>query len=118
MSEQFACLTSDLEPGSAMLAELTVASGSDVPVAIIRTDDGEFYAIDDLCTHGEVSLSEGEIQGCFVECWAHGSRFDVRTGEPDELPAIYPVKTYPVRVDGERVLVDVDAPKTSQKENA
>ena len=52
----------------------------------------------------------------FVECWAHGSRFDVRTGEPDELPAIIPVKTYPVRVDGERVLVDVDAPKTSQKE--
>ena len=116
MSEQLACLTTDLEPGSAMLAELTVASGRDIPVAIVRTDDGEFYAIDDLCTHGEVSLSEGEVDGCFVECWAHGSRFDVRTREPDELPAITPVKTYPVRVDGERVLVDVDAPKTSQKE--
>jgi len=116
MSEQLACLTTDLEPGSAMLAELTLASGRDIPVAIVRTDDGEFYAIDDLCTHGEVSLSEGEVIGCFVECWAHGSRFDVRTGEPDELPAITPVKTYPVRIDGERVLVDVDAPKTSQKE--
>ena len=65
-----------------------------------------------------MSLSEGAIDGCHVECWAHGSRFDVRTGEPDEFPAITPVKTYPVRIDGERVLVDVDAPKTIQKENA
>ncbi|WP_062296151.1 non-heme iron oxygenase ferredoxin subunit [Demequina maris] len=118
MSEQLACMVADLEPGSAMLAELTLADGSDIPVAIVRADDGDFYAIDDLCTHGEVSLSEGDVDGCHVECWAHGSRFDVRTGEPDELPAITPVKTYPTRVDGERVLVDVDAPKNSLKENA
>jgi len=117
MSEQLACMVGDLEPGSALLAELTVADGSDIPVAIVRSDDGDFYAIDDLCTHGEVSLSEGEVDGCHVECWAHGSRFDVRTGEPDELPAMTPVKTYPTRVEGERVLVDVDAPSLS-KENA
>jgi len=116
VADQLACLTTDLEPGSAMLAELTLANGSEIPVAIVRTDDGEFYAIDDLCTHGEVSLSEGEVSGCFVECWAHGSRFDVRTGEPEDLPAIFPVKTYPVRIDGERVLVDVDNPKPSLKE--
>lgn len=118
MAEQLACLVSDLEPGSATLAELTLENGRDIPVAIVRTEDGEFYAIDDLCTHGAVSLSEGEVQGCFVECWAHGSRFDVRTGHPDELPAITPVKTYPVRVDGERVLVDADNPKPSVKEHA
>jgi len=118
MTEQFACLTSDLEPGTAMLAELTVADGKEIPIAVFRSDDGDFYAIDDLCTHGEVSLSEGEVTGCFVECWAHGSRFDLRTGEPDELPAITPVNTYPVRVDGERVLIDVDAPRLSTKENA
>jgi len=118
VSEQLACMTTDLEPGTALLAELTVESGAEVPIAIVRADDGEYYAIDDLCTHGEVSLSEGAIDGCHVECWAHGSRFDVRTGEPDEFPAITPVKTYPVRIDGERVLVDVDAPKTIQKENA
>lgn len=111
MSEQVACAVADLEPGTAMLAELTLASGADVPVAIVRSTEGDFYAIDDLCTHGAVSLSEGEVEGCFVECWAHGSRFDVRTGEPDELPAITPVKTYPVRIDGEQVLVDVDNPK-------
>ncbi|WP_084072909.1 non-heme iron oxygenase ferredoxin subunit [Demequina sp. NBRC 110052] len=112
MSEQVACDVADVAPGTAMLAELTLASGADVPVAIVRSSEGDFYAIDDLCTHGAVSLSEGEVEGCFVECWAHGSRFDVRTGEPDELPAITPVKTYPVRVDGERVLVDVDHPNS------
>jgi len=116
MSEQLACLVSDMEPGTAKLAELTQADGSDVPVAVVRTDDGEFYAIGDICTHGEVSLSEGELDGCLVECWAHGSRFDVRTGEPQEYPAITAVPTYPIRVDGERVLVDVDNPTTSDKE--
>jgi len=118
MAEQFACHTTELEPGSAMLAELTLEDGRDIAVAMIRSDEGDFYAIDDLCTHGEVSLSEGEISGCYVECWAHGSRFDIRTGEPDQLPAIFPVKTYPVRIDGERVLVDVDTPKPSLKETA
>jgi len=118
MSDQVACLVSDLEPGSALLAELTSSTGADVPVAVVRVDDGAFYAIDDLCTHGEVSLSEGEVIGCEVECWAHGARFDVRTGEATELPAILPVKTYPVRIDGERVLVDVDTPSIFHKENA
>jgi 3-phenylpropionate/trans-cinnamate dioxygenase ferredoxin subunit len=118
VSEQFACNVGDLKPGSAMLAELTEASGAEVPVAVVRTDDGEYYAIGDLCSHGEVSLSEGEVEGCFVECWAHGSRFDVRTGEPNEFPAITPVPVYPVRIDGERVLVDVDNPTLSEKELA
>ncbi len=118
MTDQLACLVSDLEPGSAMLAELTLANGADIPIALVRSEDGDFYAIDDLCTHGEVSLSEGEVIGCEVECWAHGARFDVRTGEATELPAILPVKTYPVRIDGERVLVDVDSPVKFVKENA
>jgi len=116
VSEQFACMVNDLQPGSAMLAELTEESGKDVPVAVIRSDDGEFYAIGDECSHGEVSLSEGEVKGCFVECWAHGSRFDARSGEPIDFPAITPVPVYPIRIDGERVLVDVDNPTTSTKE--
>jgi 3-phenylpropionate/trans-cinnamate dioxygenase ferredoxin subunit len=116
MSEQLACLVTDMEPGTAQLAELTIADGSDIPVAIVRSDDGNFYAIGDLCSHGEVSLSEGEVEGCFVECWAHGSRFDARTGEPIDLPAMTAVPIYPVRIDGERVLVDVDNPTTSTKE--
>ncbi|MFW7414974.1 Rieske (2Fe-2S) protein [Demequina sp. SO4-18] len=113
MAEQFACAVTDLEPGAALQTELTLADGTDTPVAIARSSDGEYYAIGGMCTHGEVPLGEGDVDGTHVECWAHGSRFDLRTGVPDELPATEPVPTYPVRIDGERVLVDVDNPLTS-----
>ncbi|MDN4479380.1 Rieske (2Fe-2S) protein [Demequina muriae] len=113
MAEQFACDVTALEPGSALQTDLTLADGTDTPVAVVRTDDGDYYAIGGMCTHGEVPLGEGDVDGCHLECWAHGSRFDVRTGVPDELPAIDPVATYPVRIDGERVLVDVDNPLSS-----
>ena len=64
--------------------------------------DGEFYATNDICTHEEASLSEGELFGHVVECPLHGARFDVRTGKALSLPAVYPVKTYPTRVvDGQ-----------------
>jgi 3-phenylpropionate/trans-cinnamate dioxygenase ferredoxin subunit len=115
---QFACAVADLEPGSAVQVFLTRADGVEVPVAVARADDGEFYAINDVCSHGEVPLSEGEIEGCEVECWAHGARFDLRTGAVTELPAIDPVDSYPVTIDGERVLVDVDHPRLPVKENA
>ena len=119
MSEQFACSVGDLEAGTALQAYLTKADGSEVAVAVARSDDGDFYAIGDECSHGEVSLAEGEIIGCEVECWAHGARFDLRTGHATELPAIDAVEAYPVRIDGERVLVDVDNPlNASIKENA
>ena len=118
VSDQYACAVDDLKPGTAMLANLTREDGGEIPVAIVRSDDGDFYAIDDLCTHGEVSLSEGEVVGCFVECWAHGSRFDLRTGEPADLPAVTPVKTYTVNVVDDRVMVDIDTPRIVQKENA
>jgi 3-phenylpropionate/trans-cinnamate dioxygenase ferredoxin subunit len=119
VSEQFACNVSDLKPGTLVQSYLTAADGREVPVAVARSEDGDFYAINDVCSHGEVSLSEGEMIGCEVECWAHGARFDVRTGAVTELPAIDPVDAYPLRVDGERVLVDVDNPlSASIKENA
>ncbi len=119
MAEQLACAVADLKPGTALLTYLTAADGSEVPVAVARADDGEFYAINDVCSHGEVSLSEGEIDGCQVECWAHGGRFDLRTGAATDLPAMDPVDAYPLRIDGERVLVDVDNPlSASIKENA
>jgi 3-phenylpropionate/trans-cinnamate dioxygenase ferredoxin subunit len=77
---------------------------------MVRDEDGELHAISDICSHGQVSLSDGEVEGCTVECWLHGSRFDLRTGKPLSPPAIKPVPVYPVTFDGERVLVDVDAP--------
>ena len=118
MSEKIACHASDLAPGAALRVDLKRDDGVVHAFAVVRSEDGDVYAIDDTCTHAEVSLSEGDIDGCEIECWAHGSRFDLRTGEPHELPAMTPVNTYPVRVDGDDILVDVDAPQTSTKENA
>ncbi|HIZ98814.1 MAG TPA: non-heme iron oxygenase ferredoxin subunit [Candidatus Janibacter merdipullorum] len=71
-------------------------------IAIVRAEDGSVHAIDDECTHGKVSLSEGEVDGCTLECWLHGSRFDLVTGRPTGLPATVPVAVHTVRVtDGD-----------------
>jgi len=77
------------------------------PIAVVRTAEGTVHAIGDTCTHADVSLAEGEVDGCAIECWLHGSRFDLLTGEPLELPAIRPVPVYPVTIDGDDVFVDV-----------
>ncbi len=111
MSAQSVCQVADVDPGTALQLELDAADGSVVPVALVRTDDGEYHALSDICSHGQVSLSDGEIEGCMIECWLHGSRFDVRTGAPTGLPATKPVPVYPVTLEGGVVLVDVDAPR-------
>ncbi|MGA8851212.1 MAG: non-heme iron oxygenase ferredoxin subunit [Aeromicrobium sp.] len=81
-----------------------------VEIALVRDADG-VYALRDECSHAAVPLSEGDVTigdgGCEIECWLHGSLFDVRTGKPLNLPAIEPVPTYPTRVEGDTVLVDV-----------
>ena len=107
MSAQEACLLAALAPGSALRVELTGASGP-VEVAVVRTASGDVHAVSDICSHGQVSLSDGEVEGDTIECWLHGSTFDLRTGAPLALPAVRPVPVYPVTLDGERVLVDVD----------
>ena len=84
-------------------------------VAVVRDEDGDIHAIDDTCSHANVSLAEGEVDGCTVECWLHGSRFDLRTGRPTSLPAIRPIAVYPVRIEGGTVLVDVEAPFTPEQ---
>ncbi len=58
----------------------------------------EVFAINDMCTHSEASLSEGDVTDFRIECWLHGAEFDLRTGEALTLPANIPVKTYPVSV--------------------
>jgi 3-phenylpropionate/trans-cinnamate dioxygenase ferredoxin subunit len=73
------------------------------PVAIICTDDGRFSAISDVCSHAEVALSDGDIDGSTVECWLHGSRFDVRTGKPLGPPATRAVPVYDIKLDGDDV---------------
>jgi 3-phenylpropionate/trans-cinnamate dioxygenase ferredoxin subunit len=80
-----------------------------VAVALVRQGE-DFYAIYDECSHAAIPLSEGDLEGTELECWLHGSRFDLRTGKPTSLPATEPVAIYPVKVDGDDVLVDVQAP--------
>jgi 3-phenylpropionate/trans-cinnamate dioxygenase ferredoxin component len=67
---------------------------------------GEFCLIDDVCTHDGGSLDQGELFGEEIECPRHGARFNVRTGRVTRLPAIIPVKTYPVQVEDGSVVVD------------
>jgi 3-phenylpropionate/trans-cinnamate dioxygenase ferredoxin subunit len=69
--------------------------------------DGNFYAIEDVCTHDGGALDQGELEGERIRCPRHGAYFDVRTGDALTLPAIVPVQTYSVRVDGDDVYVDV-----------
>ena len=107
MSAQLACMTGDVAVGSAIRVDLEGADGP-VPVAVVRDSEGDLHAISDTCTHGQVSLSEGEVEGRTIECWLHGSTFDLQTGAALVLPATQPVAVYPLTVDGERVLVDVD----------
>jgi 3-phenylpropionate/trans-cinnamate dioxygenase ferredoxin component len=82
------------------------ATVGDQDVAIARHGD-EFFAVEDVCSHAAVALSEGDVEGCTIECWLHGSRFDLRTGKPTGLPATEPVATFPVEVRGTDVYVDV-----------
>jgi 3-phenylpropionate/trans-cinnamate dioxygenase ferredoxin component len=78
-----------------------------VPICLARLDSGEVFAISDVCSHEEVELSDGELDGEDVECPAHGSRFNVRTGAVSGLPANAPVATYPVSVEDGEVFVEV-----------
>ena len=107
MTAQLACLADDVAAGTALRVELAGESGP-IEVAIVRDDEGDLHAISDICSHGQVSLSEGEVDGRTIECWLHGSTFDLRTGAPLSLPATRPVPVYPLTLDGDRVLVDVD----------
>jgi len=76
-------------------------------VAIVRDSAGDIHAIDDTCSHANVSLSEGDVEDTAIECWLHGSRFDLRSGKPIGLPAIIPIAVYPVKIDGGDVFVSV-----------
>ncbi|NYE20274.1 Rieske 2Fe-2S domain-containing protein [Microbacterium immunditiarum] len=77
-----------------------------VAMAVVLDSNGEVHAIGDTCTHGDISLSEGFVDGDTVECWAHGSAFSLRTGKPLNLPAYEPVPVFQVTIDGDDVLVD------------
>lgn len=91
--------TSELADGEMMLVEL----GNER--ALLANLGGQFYAVSEVCTHAEGPLSEGFLEGEEVECPWHGSRFNVKTGENTSPPATEGLRVYPVRVEGEDILV-------------
>ena len=82
----------------------------DVAVAVVRDSAGTIHALGDKCTHGDISLAEGFVEDDTLECWAHGSRFELNTGHPLTLPAYEPVPVFAVTVVDDDVYVD-PAPK-------
>ena len=97
-----ACALADLRDDAALGVHV---DGQDV--ALARHGD-EIFAVEDMCSHANVALSEGDIEDCTVECWLHGSKFDLRTGKPTGLPATEPVATFPVDVRDGDVYVDIE----------
>jgi 3-phenylpropionate/trans-cinnamate dioxygenase ferredoxin subunit len=96
-----ACAVADLADESAISVELDGAT------LCLAKSAGEIFALSDVCSHADIPLSEGEVADGTVECWLHGSRFDLRTGRPTGLPANRPVPTYPVKIDGDDVYIAV-----------
>lgn len=78
-----------------------------LPICVARSE-GTLYAIYDVCSHADVPLSQGDVEESTVECWLHGSRFDLRTGRPTGLPATRPVPIYPVKYEGDDVFVAIE----------
>jgi 3-phenylpropionate/trans-cinnamate dioxygenase ferredoxin subunit len=99
-----ACALAELAPDTALAVEV---DGTDV--AVVRSGD-DYFAIADQCSHASIPLSEGEVVDGTIECYLHSSLFDLRTGKPLGLPATEPVAVYPVRVEGDDLLVDVTSP--------
>ncbi len=96
-----------------------VADAKDVPAGEVRVltvggrrlavcnVDGEYFAVDDLCTHDNGPLGEGELVDHQIECPRHGARFDIKTGKALCLPAIVPIGTYPVELRGQEIWIAV-----------
>ncbi|AEJ41474.1 Rieske (2Fe-2S) iron-sulfur domain protein [Sulfobacillus acidophilus TPY] len=76
-------------------------------IALYRVQD-EIFATEDLCSHAEASLSEGDQHGYIIECPRHGGRFDIRTGKAKHFPAVSPIRTYPVKIENGTVFIAVD----------
>lgn len=94
--------TSDVQPGQ---MKTFSANGHRI---LIANWEGTLFATQDLCTHDGGTLGDGELVDGEIECPRHGGRFDVRTGAVTALPPLFPIKTYPVHVEGDQILVAFD----------
>lgn len=97
------CAVDDIRAGKAIRVKL-----GEEAIAIVKTKAGEIKAINDKCSHGEISLSEGFVEGNTIECWAHGAKFSLDTGEALTLPAFEPVSVYPILIEDDTIYLDYD----------
>ena len=95
------CSTAELSPSAALRV---VVEGK--PIAVVMDSAGAVHALGDTCTHGDTSLSEGFVEDDTLECWAHGSKFELTTGKPLTLPAYEPVPVYTVSIVDGDVFID------------
>jgi nitrite reductase/ring-hydroxylating ferredoxin subunit len=102
MSWLVLCSKADIPPGEARALEL-----EDMYVAVYNVD-GEFFVTDDTCSHEEASLADGFLEGELIECPLHGSQFNVKTGEVLSPPAIMPIRTFPTKLEGDNILIELD----------
>ncbi len=96
------CSLDDLPEVGAVRAEIDGHA-----IAVVRESSGAVHAIDDTCTHENISLAEGDVEDGEVECWLHGSRFDLRSGRPTSLPATRPVAVHHVKIEDGDVFVSL-----------
>ncbi|MHA3683142.1 non-heme iron oxygenase ferredoxin subunit [Leucobacter sp. HY1910] len=101
MARQKAIALADLTQDQAVKVDI-----DGVPIALVLDSSGVVHAIGDTCTHGQISLSEGFVEGDTLECWAHGSQFSLTTGVPQNLPAYEPVPVYVVEIEDGDVYID------------
>ena len=87
--------------------KLVLYEPDELRIAVCNVD-GQLFAIEDVCTHDGGSLDQGDLEGDEIECPRHGARFNVRTGEATLMPAVMPVRTFPIKIDGDRVLVSTE----------
>jgi len=96
------CSIDDLPPGERLFIKV-----GDAPIVVFNVD-GEYFAIDDTCTHDQGPLGEGDLEDHQIICPRHGARFDIRSGEVLTLPAVKDVNTYPIRVVDDRVEIGLN----------
>lgn len=97
------CPEADIKPGRAI--RVTIAGHA---IAIAKAKDGKIYALDDKCSHGEISLSEGFVENETIECWAHGAKFSLETGAALTLPAFEPVAVYEAFIEDGQIYLEYD----------
>ena len=97
---------SDLTLSSLQAGKPVRIEKSGESICVARVGD-QVFAVNDICSHSDASLSEGDITDFKIECWLHGAEFDLRTGEALTPPAVAPIKTYSVTVDGDSVTVEM-----------